>query len=156
MPAPKGNNYWMNVECPGRPKSYTPETLWAKAMEFFSDCENNPWYKVEAVKGGDNAGMLINVPTSRPFTISGLCVFAGIVVQTFDNYSKSDEFLEVTTRIREIIFTQKFEGAAVGAFHANLISRDLHLVDQKKILQEEQPKQITGFKIVRKEESNAG
>jgi hypothetical protein len=153
MAAPKGNSFWKDAESPlGRKKAYLPESLWNKFIEYIEKCEANPWYKNEAIKGGDMAGAIVQIPTSRPFTISGFSVHAGISVQTFDSYSKTEEFLEVTTRIRDIIFTQKFEGAAVGAYNANLISRDLQLIDQKKLIQEEQPRQITGFKIIRKEE----
>jgi hypothetical protein len=31
------------------------------------------------------------------------------------------------------MFTQKFSGAAVGIFNANIISRDLGLIDKKQI-----------------------
>ena len=40
------------------------------------------------------------------------------------------EFSSVITRIRETIYQQKFEGAAVGAFNANIIARDLGLADK--------------------------
>lgn len=41
--------------------------------------------------------------------------------------------MQVTTRIDEIIYKQKFEGAAVGAFNANIIARDLGLADKKDV-----------------------
>lgn len=130
MAAPKGNQFWRLAEHPGRPKSYQPDELWEKALEYFEWIENNPWYKNEAVKGGDAVGTIIQVPTSRPFTQTGFCVFAGISLNTFDVYAKTEEFQEVTTRIREIMYTQKFEGATVGAYNANIIARDLGLVDK--------------------------
>jgi hypothetical protein len=133
MAAPEGNEFWRLAEDPGRPKAYDPPRLLNISYDYFKWATENPWMKNEAVKGGDNAGMIIKVPTSRPFTIHGLCVFAGISVQTFDNYSKNKEFLEVTTRIREIIYNQKFEGAAVGAYNANIIARDLGLADKKEV-----------------------
>lgn len=127
MSAPKGNKYWQFVENPGRPKEYQPEELWIKAQEYFEWCEETPWYKNEAIKGGDNAGMIIKIPTAKPFTLKGLCLFAGIDFKTFENYSKNQDFVHITTRIREICYTQKFEGATVGAFNANIIARDLGL-----------------------------
>ena len=134
MAAPKGNQFWkLGQNPPGRPASYTPDQLWPKSLEYFEWCENNPWHKVEAVKGGENAGMLISVPISRPFTLSGLCVFLGIAVDTFNRYSHLQEYSEVTTRIKEICYTQKFEGAAVGAYNANIIARDLGLKDSTDI-----------------------
>lgn len=130
MAAPVGNQFWRLAEHPGRPRSYQPDELWDKALEYFEWTENNPWYKNEAVKGGDAVGTIIQVPTSRPFTQTGFCVFAGISMATFEVYSKIEEFLGVTTRIKEIMYTQKFEGATVGAYNANIIARDLGLTDK--------------------------
>ncbi len=41
------------------------------------------------------------------------------------------DFFGVYTRISQIIRTQKFEGAAVGLFNANIIARDLGLADKQ-------------------------
>lgn len=127
MAAPKGNQYWQFAITTGRPKIYTPDQLWQKATEYFDWCLETPWYKNEAIKGGDNAGTIIKIPTAKPFTLKGFTLFAAIAYQTFDNYSKDEDFMEVTTRIREICYTQKFEGATVGVFNANIIARDLGL-----------------------------
>ncbi len=40
------------------------------------------------------------------------------------------EFSEVITRVEQIIYIQKFEGATVNAFNANIISRELGLADK--------------------------
>lgn len=55
--------------------------------------------------------------------------------------------MEVTTYVEEIIRTQKFEGAAVGAFNANIIARDLGLSDKKEIDGKFQVEQITGMEF---------
>jgi hypothetical protein len=135
MAAPKGNEYWKLADW-GKPRSYQPEQLWEKACEYFQWCENNPWMKNEAVKSGDNTGLIIQVPTSRPYTIHALCIYAGIITQTFHNYEKEEAYLEICKRIREIIYSQKFEGAAVGAFNANIIARDLGLKESQEIKHE--------------------
>lgn len=127
--APKPNQ-WKFTENPGQPKAYKPDDLWKKALEYFEWCESHPWHKNEAIKGGEQAGTIIQIPTATPFTLKGLCIFANISFTTFDNYSKKPEYVEITTRIREICYTQKFEGAAVGAFNANLIARDLGLTEK--------------------------
>lgn len=133
MAAPKGNQYWRFAENIGRPKDYQPDILWLKAQEYFDWCIETPWHKNEAIKGGDNAGMIIQIPTAKPFTLKGFCLFASIDFKTFENYSANKDFVHITTRIREICFTQKFEGAAVGAFNANLIARDLGLSDKSEL-----------------------
>lgn len=133
MAAPAGNEFWRLAKDAGRPKKYTPDQLWETATEYFIWCHEHPWIKNEAIKGGDMAGQIVRIPTSRPFTLHGLCIFAGIITETFGEYSKQQEFSEVTTRIREIIYNEKYEGAAVGAYNANIIARDLGLADKKEV-----------------------
>lgn len=134
MAAPKNNSFWKARAKSGRGKIFSsPESLWAAACEYFDWCEKNPWYKNEAVKSGDLAGQIIAVPTARPYTLSGLCLFLGVDKITFDNYGQMEgyeDYFSVVTRIREVVYTQKFEGAAVGAYNANIIVRDLGLRDK--------------------------
>lgn len=132
MAAPKGNEFWRLADW-NNPKKYQPDELWVKACEYFEWSESKPWYKNEAIKGGDAAGTIMQIPTVRPLTLKMFCIYAGITHQTFLNYEKDQAFLEVTTRIREITYTQKFEGAAVGAFNANIIARDLGLKEEHSV-----------------------
>lgn len=132
MAAPEGNQYWQFAKHTSN-AIYTPETLWDKAKEYFEWCLASPWFKKEAIKGGDAAGTIIEIPTAKPFTLKGFSLFAGISFQTFENYSKKEGYVDITTRIREICYTQKFEGAAVGAFNANIIARDLGLSEKSEI-----------------------
>jgi hypothetical protein len=132
MPAPLGNQFWKLADW-GKPKAYQPDDLWEKACDYFEWCESNPWNKNEAIKGGDAAGTIMQIPTERPFTIHAFCIFAGIVTKTFWNYEQDEAYLPICTRIREIIYSQKFEGAVVGAFNANIIARDLGLSDKSEL-----------------------
>lgn len=51
MAAPEGNRYWELREKHGRNKIYeAPEQIWEAACEYFQWCDDNPWYKNEAVK----------------------------------------------------------------------------------------------------------
>ena len=68
----------------------------------------------------------------RAFTQSGLCSFLSISPQTFDNYGKRQDFLEIYSRVKNLIFSQKFENAAAGQLNANIIARDLGLADKKE------------------------
>jgi hypothetical protein len=123
MPAPKGNQYWKLGEQKGRPKKYTPNTLLVKAYEYFQWCEDNPLYEQKAF----GTGITLKLPLMRAFTKSGLCLYLDISHETFLKYSRQKEFVEVTTRISDIIYTQKFEGASAGLLNANIIARDLGL-----------------------------
>lgn len=135
MGAPLGNRFWENRSKHGRDKLFaTPELLWEAACEYFEWCEENPWLKNEAIKSGERTGVLIPIPTARPYTITGLCLYLDCNTQYFNQFKKNlkdsdKDFSLVITRIEEIIYTQKFEGAAVGAFNPNIIARDLGLSD---------------------------
>ncbi|HRP54566.1 terminase small subunit [Agriterribacter sp.] len=122
----------------GRRKLFaSAKLLWEAAAEYFTRNDNNPSHRNEVIKSGEKVGKMIKVPVSRPYTLSGLCLYLG-ASETFwrelrKREKQSEGFLSVITRIEEIIRTQKFEGAAAGAFNANIIARDLGLRDKMDI-----------------------
>lgn len=135
MAAPKNNQFWKQRSKHGRDKLFaTPELLWEAACEYFEWSDKHPWKKNDFVGGGPKAGAKVSVDTSRPYTLSGLCLYCDASRDWWNKFraSASDDFLGVITRIEEIIYTQKFEGAAVGAFNASVIARDLGLVDKSE------------------------
>lgn len=108
----------------------TPQQLWEAFCEYVDWARANPWKKSEAIKSGDCSGDIIEVPIERPLTIGGFCVFAGIGTATFHDYGHKEgykEYSNVCRQIEEVTRTQKFEGAAVGTYNANIIARDLGL-----------------------------
>lgn len=129
MAAPKGNQFWKDRMKDGRDKDYTPESLLEASCNYFQWCEDNPWTEKDWV--GKDA-VMVKRETPRPFTLQGLCIFLNISDQTLNNYEKSEEYFGIVTRIKQIIYNQKFEGAAVGAYNANIIARDLGLSDKKE------------------------
>jgi hypothetical protein len=132
-----GNSFWERRATHGRDTAYTPETLEKTALEYFQWVRDNPWIKLEPIRSGDKAGELIEVPTERPMTKTGFCIFAGISRDTFNNYCSNKEnykdFFDISTRICEVIRNNKFEGAVVKAFDGSIIARDLGLADKKEI-----------------------
>jgi hypothetical protein len=149
MAAPKGNKFWKLRSKHERDKLFSSsELLWEAACKYFEWCDNNPWIKVDWV--GKDADK-VERPTQRPFTISGLSLYLDASEAYWRNFKVneniSEDFLTVITRVEEIIRTQKFEGAVVGAFNANIISRDLGLMD-KKGLNHTGNVQVTGMTII--------
>jgi hypothetical protein len=152
MAAPKGNKFWELRSKHGRDKLFaTPELLWEAACEYFEWCRENPWIKKDWV--GKDAEE-VDRETERPFTLTGLCIYLDCSSSYFRSFKstlqeKDKDFLTIITRIEEIIYTQKFEGAAVGAFNANIIARDLGLSDKvnNEHSGEVSVKQITGMEI---------
>lgn len=141
MAAPEGNTYWQNRKKHGRNKKFdTPEELEQAFIEFFEWCDANPWVKKDFVRGGEAAGMIVDLPIQRPYTIQGFQAHYGLGHNYLDQLEKavkdktddtSKGFSGVLSWARNVCFTNKFEGAAVGAFNANLIARDLGLTDKQ-------------------------
>lgn len=135
MAATKGNSFWKLRSKHGRDKIFlSPEVFLDAAYEYFEHCDANPWYKKEAVKSGEFTGQIIDIPTHRPYTIQGLCIFLGITEQTWLNYQNNEnykDFFDVFTHVRQIIENNQFEGATVGAYNAAIIARKLGLSDKQ-------------------------
>jgi len=109
--------------------------LWEAACEYFEWCSNNPWLKID-FKGKD--ADRVEMPTERPFTMSGLCLYLNCGSAYFRSFKhdlkgKTDElsleFATVIARIEEVVYTQQFEGATVGAYDSRIISRALGLAE---------------------------
>lgn len=147
MGAPKGNNFWELRSKHGADKLFaTPELMWEAACEYFEYCIDNPWVKVEQTKSPGKPfkdlngeitwpDSLVEVPTSKPFTLTGLCLYLGCSSGYFRTFklTASKDFLAIVARIEETIFTQQFEGASVGAYNANIIARSLGLADKTEL-----------------------
>jgi len=130
VPAPEGNQFWKARSSHGRkPIFANPEELQEACLEYIDWVEANPLYSTELTTY-QGASKLEQVPKMRPMTISGLCIFLDIDQTTWREYARKDGFSSVTTRVEEIIRTQKFEGAASGFLNPNIIARDLGLAEK--------------------------
>lgn len=128
MAATVGNAWWKLRAKHGRDKIFENDTtLWGAAVEYFEATDSRKWVKKDWV-GKDGREVLRE--TETPYTISGLCLFLDIDNQTWANYRANKDFFGVVTRIESIIYTQKIEGATVGAFNANIVARELGLADK--------------------------
>ncbi|MBX3241022.1 MAG: DNA-packaging protein [Chitinophagaceae bacterium] len=132
MAAPKKNQFWKKRSKHGRKLLFeSPELLWKAAQEYFSWVDRNPWYRSEAIKSGNRTGDIIQVPTARPYTLSGFCLYVHASESFWRDFRSNENiqegFSSVISRIEDIIRTQKFEGATVGVFNANIIAQDLGL-----------------------------
>jgi DNA-packaging protein gp3 len=152
MAAPKENKFWKLRSKHGRDKLFTtPDLLWKAACEYFQWVDDHPWLKIEQVKvpakavKDEETGKyifpppLVDLPTARPYTMEGLCRYLDCNTAYFRTFKRQlpageIDFNTIITRIEEVVYQQKFEGAAVGAFQQNIIARDLGLVDRKGII----------------------
>lgn len=144
MPAPKGNQFWKLRAKHGRDKLFkSHKLLWKYATEYFEWVDKHPWQKVEQLKrpvttkskkGVEKVHSLAHIPTERPYTLSGLCIYCNASESFWRNFKRteglSEDFLTVISKIEEIIVTQQFEGATVGAFNSSIIARKLGLTEK--------------------------
>lgn len=133
MPAPKGNKFWEARSSHGRkPKFKTAAPLWSACCQYFQWVEDNPLWenKVSQFQGSP-----VDMPVARmrAMTISGLCIFLDIDQSTWRSYRDKKGFSSVITRVEEIIYTQKFTGAAADLLNPNIIARDLGLSDKSQV-----------------------
>ena len=127
MSAPKNNEFWKLRLKHGRDRIIeSPEALWENACEYFKWCDDNPLIEID-FRGKDIER--VEVPHPRVYQKPAFAIACGVsawrVISDLRNVNQ--DFLQVITRIEEIIYTQKFEHAAVGMFNASIIARDLGL-----------------------------
>lgn len=137
MAAPIGNQFWKLRSKHGRDKLFTtPNLLWEAACEYFEWTDKNPLIQID-FKGKD--AERVEIPHVRPYTLHGFVLYCEASTAYFFNFEESlkgkddklsKDFLYICTCIRETIYKQKFDGASVGFYNANIIARDLGLTDK--------------------------
>lgn len=160
MAAPKGNEFWKMVKSPlGAPTAFaSPDELWQSALKYFKWVSENPLLESRLY---GSAGKIKELPKMRAMTETAFCLWAGISHDTFGRYKEGLDsykvFCEVAKKIAQIIYTQKFEGAAAEFLNSNIIARDLGLKDQAQTAIEHsgqiQFTPITGMIVKKKDAS---
>jgi len=130
-----GHQLWKLRATNGGPRKYeTPEELIEACCQYFQWVEDNPFrHAIQCSYEGLFTHDFEEKP--RPMTKKALYVHLGISHTTWASYSEEGHVLaEVCDWVDNVIYTQKFEGAATGFFNANIISRDLQLNDTSKLV----------------------
>lgn len=131
--APKGNQFWKKREYHGRNMIFeTPIQLWEAAKKYFEWVEATPLTeeKMFSYQGDTVTG---EVSKMRPMTIRGLCHYINIHHSTWIDYRSREDFSDICAHIEDIIYDQKFTGAAADLLNASIIARDLGLKDKKEL-----------------------
>ena len=121
----------------GRPKKFTPESLWKYFVGYQEYCKENPKLKHDFVgKDADEVYRKIEIP----LTWEGFQIYIwnqganGDLKDYLSNKNNAyDEFSPILARIRIIIYEDKFTGAAAGLFNHSIIARDLGLKDHQDV-----------------------
>lgn len=127
-----GNEFWKARSSHGRKPIFAgPDDLLNAAEEYFAWNQKNPLYEDKVTI---QQGFAIHEPVAkmRPLTFDGLITFLDINFQTWQDYCAKEGFSEVTQAITRVIRRQKFDGAAADLLNANIIARDLGLVDRSE------------------------
>lgn len=128
-----GNQFWKARAKHGRDKIFsTPECLWAACVEYFQWVEDNPLLE-QKIFHANGQITKDTVSKMRAMTLTGLRLFLDIDHKTWLNYKELEDFFPVITRAEEIIYEQKFTGAAADLLNPNIIARDLGLADKKDL-----------------------
>lgn len=110
------------------------EDLWQAACEYFAWMEARPQYEARPFQYKGSV-TLIRIPKRRPYTLKGLLIFLNISIYVWGVYKqdRGPAYAYVCEQIGNVIYQQKFEGAAVDLFNASIIARDLGLKEQQEI-----------------------
>ena len=132
MPAPKAPEpLWKRRR--GAPLKFEkPDKLWKAAEEYFDWCHTNP-LREEKLFAYEGSVTRDHISKMRAMTERGLCLFIGIDPTTWYDYCKRDEFKFVCEQIKCVIWEQKFTAAAADLMNANIIGKELGLVERKSV-----------------------
>lgn len=110
-----------------RPKLVSsPDELWEKFIQYKEWAHANPWIKKEAIKTGDLAGEIIDIPHERPLTGYEFAAFLGMSYQGWLNYVNGqghEAYFDISARIKAEMTSQRISGGLVEAYNANLVAR---------------------------------
>jgi len=151
MGAPIGNQFWKLRSKHGRDKLFaSPELLWQAACEYFEWVEKNPLYECKAFA---YQGIIVtqDIPKMRAMTLSQLCFYLNCNEAYFRQFKaqlpdNEKDFSTVIQSIENIIFNQKFQGASADLLNANIIARDLGLMDTNMLKIVDESKAVDALK----------
>lgn len=116
-------------------QSPTVDEVWAKAREYFQWMDTHPLQEEQLFhyKGEVTSHAASKM---RAYTWDGFAIFLGMTkqgVQTWKNGDAGEDLKELMDYIGQIIYTQKFEGAAANLLNSGLITRDLGLAEKREL-----------------------
>ena len=142
----------------------TPEDMKDAMIEYFNFVDSTP-FKNESWKNAGRNLVLTKVNVRRPYSIAGMMLYFGVSSKYLNVFclerqrdiehpksskaliQQCEDFLNVIEWGRECVREQKFDGAAVGHFNANLISYDLGLVKKVDVTSDGEAIKQPEFKI---------
>jgi hypothetical protein len=133
-----GNRFWeRSLNAWGKlgvmPTFTHPEDLLAACIKYFEDITENPLLE-EKTFSSDGEILTHDSPKMRAMTIKGLCNSLGVVERRWRDWrANRTDLKDVIEFVEQIIYQQKFEGAAAGLLNHAIIARDLGLADKTSV-----------------------
>ena len=129
-----GNQFWRARSSHGaNPIFANAEELWNACAEYFEWIEANPLFEVKAFMF---QGIVTQekIPKMNAMTIKGLCLFLNVTNRVWCDWrANRPDLIPIITRVEDLIYQQKFAGAAADMLNANIIARDLGLADRSEL-----------------------
>lgn len=113
----------------------TVDEIWAKAREYFHWMDTHPLQEEQLFhyKGEVTAH---SASKMRAYTWEGFAIFLGMTkqgVQRWRDGEAGDDVKDLMEYIEQIIYAQKFEGAAANLLNSGLITRALGLAERREL-----------------------
>lgn len=113
-------------------KFRTPALLWSAAEEYFDWCADHP-LREEKLFAYEGSVTRDHISKMRAMTERGMCFYIGLDTSTWYDYCKRDEFRFVCEQIKAVIWEQKFTAAAADLMNANIIGKELGLIERTTV-----------------------
>jgi len=131
---------WKKSNPVGAPRLIeTAEQLHKMILDYFQWAENNP-LEEEVVSFYQGYPSRTTVTKMRALTVMGCCAYLGLDRQLWYNWKTGsggkkvrEDLLPVIKWAEDIMYEQKFSGAAAGLLNASIIARDLGLVEKQEV-----------------------
>lgn len=110
----------------GTKKIATPEDFEKAFEDYVEWAHNNPWYKKEAIKSGEMAGQIIDIPCERPLTEWEFAAFLGLSYQGLRNYGEAEgyeDYFDIYAQAKTRMTAQRISGGLSDIYNANLVAR---------------------------------
>ncbi len=115
----------------GRPPLWdSPESMYNSFLDYYQYCKDSP-VLVDEVYGKDATHC--DMKRMQATTIVGFITFCRTNIQTWYDYTKRPNFVEVCSHIMVAMTSNNIVGAAANALNHQVISRIEGLVDKKEV-----------------------
>ena len=116
---------------PGQPPKFTPETLLKAANAYFVWADENPICEQKLMM---SQGLPVKEEMEhvRPLSLRAFYTHAGLAETTWYEYKANPKYTRVCYDIDNHMTAQRIDGASVGMYNSNIISRVLGLAEITK------------------------